>query len=105
MTTIPHVYGIRDIRSLVPQGFAAMRKSASSTKLPHVARDYLRPEEVNAVIAAAANQPKKPQKRPRLHHVEHGANPATRSAERRREHRELLSCLSSPVEERRASEE
>jgi integrase len=31
-----------------------MRKAASSTKLPHVARDYLRPEEINAVIAAAA---------------------------------------------------
>jgi type 1 fimbriae regulatory protein FimB/type 1 fimbriae regulatory protein FimE len=30
-----------------------MRDSVSGTKLPHVERDYLRPEEVNAVINAA----------------------------------------------------
>lgn len=31
-----------------------MRDGLSGTKLPHVERSYLRPEEVNAVIAAAA---------------------------------------------------
>jgi integrase len=42
------------IRGKDDQGFQAMRSSVSDTKLPHVDRDYLRPEEVNAVIAAAA---------------------------------------------------
>jgi len=36
------------------QRVAAMRKSASADKSPHVGRDYLRPDEANAVIETAA---------------------------------------------------
>jgi integrase len=56
MTTIPHVPAVRMIRTTAHLGFQAMSKSTSATKVPHVGngeRDYLRPEEVNAVIAAA----------------------------------------------------
>jgi integrase len=53
MITIPHIDGVRIIRATDQQGLPAMRDSLPSTKLPHVERDYLRPEEVNAVIAAA----------------------------------------------------
>ncbi len=53
MNTIPHVGGLRLIRRTDQQGVLAMRESTSGTKLPHVGRAYLRPEEVNAVINAA----------------------------------------------------
>lgn len=54
MVTITHVDGVRVVRTTVNQGFQAMRENTSTNKLPHVERDYLRPEEVNAVISAAA---------------------------------------------------
>ena len=37
-----------------------MRQSAPDTKLPHVERDYLRPDEANAVIAAAGQVGRNP---------------------------------------------
>jgi integrase len=50
---IPCVTGNPRHRLTVPVGRQATRDPASNIKLPHV-RDYLRPEEANAVIAAAA---------------------------------------------------
>jgi integrase len=54
MSNIPHDGRFGMSQSTVQQGFQAMRATASSTKPPHVERDYLRPEEVNALINAAA---------------------------------------------------
>jgi integrase len=54
MTIIPHDSGFRDVPTTDAVGFQAMRDTASNTKLPHVERAYLRPDEVNAMIAAAA---------------------------------------------------